>query len=382
MIQPNLFRSTNKNKDIDLIPKIYSDKLNGLYTVIDLFCGCGGLSLGFQKAGFKILAGIDNDPIALSTFKSNLKSDVLNADLANDEWHRLLQQTIDQRQVDVIIGGPPCQGYSLTGTRNLEDSRNILYDSIFRAMDFFKPKVVLIENVKGMSSLFGGQAKKDVLMKFHKRNYKTDVQLLNAASFGVPQTRQRLFFLASNQYESNITLPNPIFDETTYVNCETAISDLPSLENTTTNLDSDYISEPSNPFQTLMRINSKTLYNHEPTLHKAFVKDVIKLVPEGGNYKDLPKGVGESRKFNEAWTRYHSKKPSKTIDTGHRNHFHYKWNRVPTVRENARLQTFPDKFVFQGTKTQQYKHVGNAVPVFLGQIIAETISRHLSHENY
>ena len=103
------------------------------------------------------------------------------------------------------------------------------------------------------------------------------------------------------------------------------------------------------------------------------VKDTIALVPEGGNYKDLPAGWGESRKFHVAWTRYHGDKPSNTIDTGHRNHFHYKWNRVPTVRESARLQSFPDDFIFTGNKTQQCRQVGNAVPPLLGQALGEAI---------
>lgn len=115
------------------------------------------------------------------------------------------------------------------------------------------------------------------------------------------------------------------------------------------------------------------MYNHVATNHTEEVKSVIALVPEGGNYKDLPPGVGTSRKFNEAWTRYHSKKPSRTIDTGHRNHFHYKYNRVPTVRENARLQSFPDDFIFYGTKTQQNRQVGNAVPPMLGYNLAKQI---------
>jgi DNA (cytosine-5)-methyltransferase 1 len=112
-------------------------------------------------------------------------------------------------------------------------------------------------------------------------------------------------------------------------------------------------------------------------LHKQFVKDTIALVPEGGNYKDLPKGVGDSRKFNEAWTRYHSQKPSRTIDTGHRNHFHYKWNRVPTIRENARLQSFKDSFKFLGTKTSQNVQVGNAVPPLLAFKIAKQLKKFL-----
>ena len=129
-----------------------------------------------------------------------------------------------------------------------------------------------------------------------------------------------------------------------------------------------------------MRVNSKKINNHIGTQHTDLVKSVIAQVPEGGNHKDLPKGVGDSRKFNEAWTRYHSQKPSKTIDTGHRNHFHYKYNRVPTVRENARLQSFPDNFKFLGTKTQQYRQVGNAVPPLLGFYIAKQLKKILDNE--
>jgi DNA (cytosine-5)-methyltransferase 1 len=137
----------------------------------------------------------------------------------------------------------------------------------------------------------------------------------------------------------------------------------------------DYSQQPTTDFQKRMRAGSDKLYNHVATNHTDQVKSVIALVPEGGNYKNLPVGVGEHRKFNEAWTRYHSAKPSKTIDTGHRNHFHYKWNRVPTVRENARLQSFPDHFIFKGSRTSQYRQVGNAVPPLLAEAVAREIYR-------
>ena len=171
--------------------------------------------------------------------------------------------------------------------------------------------------------------------------------------------------------------PEPLLDAEHYIGTADAISDLPSLVDELGSEIMDYINEPQSDYQKLMRIDSDVIFNHVGTNHTKEVKWVISQVPEGGNHKDLPPGVGESRKFNEAWTRYHSKRPSKTIDTGHRNHFHYKWNRVPTVRENARLQSFPDRFKFLGTKTQQNKQVGNAVPPLLAQAVGLKMKEHL-----
>jgi len=162
-----------------------------------------------------------------------------------------------------------------------------------------------------------------------------------------------------------------------YVTCLEAIGDLPSRETEIGDEISEYCSSSVSEYQKLIRGKNSVLYNHVATKHTEMVKQVISLVPEGGNYKDLPEGIGNSRKFNEAWTRYHSQKPSRTIDTGHRNHFHYKYNRVPTIRENARLQSFPDSFVFHGTKTQQNRQVGNAVPPLLGYAIAKELLGYL-----
>jgi len=182
----------------------------------------------------------------------------------------------------------------------------------------------------------------------------------------VPQMRKRLFFLGVRKDIGVPDFPQAVRTAENYLTCREAIGDLPSREGELGKDTDVYSSPPLTDYQKQMRGNCDILSNHVATAHKPFVIEVIRQVPEGGNYKSLPKGVGESRKFNEAWTRYHGDKPSKTIDTGHRNHFHYEYDRVPTVRENARLQSFSDDFVFLGTKTQQNRQVGNAVPPLLG----------------
>lgn len=355
------------------------------YTVVDLFSGAGGLSQGFVQAGYRVLAGIDFDDAALKTYKHNIKGALAIKEDLFDEENAIknIENALGHREIDVIIAGPPCQGFSLTGSRDINDSRNKLYVAVVHAVGHFRPKAFMIENVPGMATLYKGLVKQQIINTFEDMGYAvsvTDAPLL-AADYGVPQFRKRMFFVG---YRKDLgydyfEFPKPILTPENYIGTEDAISDLPSLENQAGNEMMDYISEPRSEYQRKMRDNAALLYNHVATMHTDEVKWVISQVPEGGNHKDLPPGVGESRKFNEAWTRYHSKRPSKTIDTGHRNHFHYKWNRVPTVRENARLQSFPDTFVFLGTKTQQNKQVGNAVPPLLAQAIAEKMKLHLNH---
>jgi len=346
--------------------------------VLDLFAGCGGFSYGFQEAGFDVVLGIDNVKIALDTFKYNHKnSEVFLKDLSKDDN---IKQIVDflnnQGGVDIIIAGPPCQGFSLTGSRKENDERNKLFYSVFKIAKLLqtKPKAIIIENVPGLATLYKGKAKIEIEKKFNENGYIQNSQILYAPDFGIPQIRKRLFFIGLDKDNYNkFEFPKALLNSTNYVTCEEAISDLPTLENDLGSEKMEYLTPPTSTYQKQMRKNSKFVYNHIGTKHTELVKSVISLVPEGGNHKDLPKGVGESRKFNEAWTRYHSKKPSKTIDTGHRNHFHYKFNRVPTVRENARLQSFPDNFIFLGTKTEQYRQVGNAVPPLLGFHIAKKL---------
>jgi len=341
--------------------------------LIDLFSGCGGLSFGFEQAGFECVVGVDIDKPSLRTFSYNHPSaKALNLDLSDDGSIQKIIEAIDNRDIGVIVAGPPCQGFSLTGTRNEQDKRNKLFYSVFKLAEKVNPEYIVIENVPGIKTLYNGRARQAILSEFERLNYTAAEKLMFAPDYGVPQIRKRMFFVGT-RVKPEFEFPEPTHTPETYVSCEEAIGDLPSLVNELGAEVSQYHTEPQSEYQRFMRADSKKLFNHVGTKHSDHVISVIKQVPEGGNHKDLPPGVGDSRRFNEAWTRYHSQKPSKTIDTGHRNHFHYKWDRVPSPRENARLQSFPDTFRFIGPKTQQYKQIGNAVPPLLGLALGKKI---------
>ncbi len=348
---------------------------------IDLFAGCGGLSKGFMDAGFDVLLGVDNDTAALRTFAYNHKNaKTLNADLSKRETFDLIKETIDNQEIDLIIAGPPCQGFSLTGPRKFDDERNKLYLAVFTAVQELNPRAFVIENVNGMATLYDGQIKEEIIRRFEALGYTVNCDVLCAADYGVPQARRRLVFIGMKPEYGKFIFPNPVVKPEDHVTCREALDDLPPLETDLGQEESAYIKPPRTAYQKKMRGDCQVLYNHVATKHTDYVKSVIAQVPEGGNYKDLPEGVGTSRNFHEAWTRYDGNKPSRTIDTGHRNHFHYQYNRVPTIRENARLQSFPDDFVFFGTKTQQNRQVGNAVPPLLGYHLGMEIKRYIDDQ--
>lgn len=345
------------------------NKLNA----IDLFCGCGGLSYGFEKAGFNILLGIDNDSKALETFELNhdgAKS--ICGDITKITYEEDIKSLIGDETIDVIIGGPPCQGMSLSGPRKFDDPRNKLYLSYIRLVQEIQPKAFVIENVPGLVGLFGGQIKDSIVKKFIEMGYQIQYKILCAADYGVPQNRKRVVFVGTKVEE----FVYPDINENK-VSCSMALSDLPTLENELGEEVLDYLTQPQNEYQKVMRKNSEIVKNHIAANHSERVKKIISLVPDGGNYKDLPDEYVNSRNFHVAWTRFASDKPAPTIDTGHRHHFHYKYNRVPTVRECARLQSFPDDFIFLGNKTQQFRQVGNAVPPLMAQCIAEQLKKAL-----
>jgi len=338
--------------------------------VIDLFCGCGGLSLGFEQAGYNILLGIDMWKDALKTFEHNHKSGrTLCADLANLSAEEV-DNTINHEKVDVIIGGPPCQGFSIAGKRIVDDDRNKLYQSFVRMVAHFKPTAFVLENVPNILSIGDGVVRNAIIKDFSDLGYNVVTKVLIASDYGVPQNRRRAIFVGIKNDTFDFDIPTVEHKVTT----GEALSDLPegSIVDGT-----PYICEPNCDYQCLMRSNANVVYNHEVTTHNQQTVDIISMVPDGGNYKNLPEELQSTRKVHIAWTRLNSQKPSITIDTGHRHHFHYKWNRVPTVRESARIQSFPDDFVFLCSRTSQYKQVGNAVPPLMAKAIAEHLMNHL-----
>ncbi len=338
--------------------------------VIDLFCGCGGVSLGFAREGFEIVAGIDNDQEALNTFSKNFPhSKALNVDLSNTE-------AIDYEEfsnVDIILGGPPCQGFSIAGKRDSNDPRNKLSETYIELVKTLNPKVVVIENVPNILKMANGIFTKYITESLESLGYSVIIEKINAADYGVPQKRKRVFFIGfkNKNYIWPFELKN--IQSKKVFTCFDALNDLPSLEKEIGDEEQNYVSAPQNEFQEEMRKNSKKVFNHIAVDHKDRTKKIISLVPDGGNYKDLPKEYQKTRKVNIAWTRMKSTEPCFTIDAGHNHHFHYKFNRVPTVRECARIQSFPDNFTFTGTRTNQYRQVGNAVPPLLAQKIANLI---------
>ncbi|WNF37188.1 DNA cytosine methyltransferase [Bacillaceae bacterium IKA-2] len=346
--------------------------------VIDLFSGCGGLSYGFELAGYTTLLGIDNDKAAINTFEKNHKgSKGMCGDITQINGDDI-KKAVNYKQIDLVIGGPPCQGMSLAGPRKLHDARNQLYLSFIKVVKELEPKAFVIENVPGLVSLFKGAIKDSILKEFEDLGYNVSYQVLNAADYGVPQRRRRVFFVGLKGMENKFVFPEQkILFESDWITAEQATSDLPLLEEHLGKEIEEYVCVPLNDYQKYCRANSPHIYNHLGTNHSEQTIKIISLVPEGGNFKDLPDEYKGTRKFNVAWTRYHSQKPAATIDTGHRHHFHYKVNRVPTVRENARFQSFPDDFVFYGNRTEQYRQVGNAVPPLLAKAIAEELLKYI-----
>lgn len=336
--------------------------------IIDLFCGIGGLSLGFEDAGFEVISAIDLWDDAIKTYNHNRNKKVAQTVTVEAFNEDILPGIVTDNHITGIIGGPPCQGFSTVGRRNIDDVRNQLYLEFYKAVKIAKPDFFLIENVKGMLTLNKGAFVKDIIKRFGPEGlgYNITYKLLNAADYGIPQNRYRVFYVGIKG--KDFVFPEPF---TYHLSAKDGISDLLGADNT------HYGSSPQNEFQRQMRGDQKHPLNQDYTDHSEQTVRIISMIPDGGNIKSLPPEFWQVRKYNKAFERMSSERPSNTIDTGHRNYFHYAEPRIPTVRESARIQSFPDNFEIIGTRGSQYKQVGNAVPPLLARVIAEEIKKQI-----
>ena len=356
------------------------------HNVLDLFCGAGGLSLGFKMAGFDIVGGIDFNQEAIDTHALNFKDGFhFCGDISTLDNEFVLKNF--EGKVDVIIGGPPCQGFSTANMQqkdHKDDERNKLFYQFIRFVELLKPKAFVMENVRGILTKDGGHVKEAMMKIMNDLGYNVDVRVLVASDYGVPQKRMRAFFVGTSK-----SLGEPFnFDniqKNPMVTVKDAIGDLYDLDNETklSTVDDKFNLEvePSCEYQKLMRKDSDNiLHNHNIRYPKDVVQTRMSHVPEGGNWKDVPDELWDTIRTNRhssAYRRLNSQDVSITIDTGHMNYFHPRYNRVPTVRESARIQSFPDDFIFTGGQGAQFRQVGNAVPPLLSKAIADTLKTYL-----
>lgn len=347
----NEHRFVDIEKEIKEIDGWNKNDRNG-YTFIDLFAGAGGLSCGMVMAGYTPVASIEIMKEAVETYKYNFVDNkkfdeiVESRDIREDFVKNELYEYVKNKTVDVIVGGFPCQGFSMAGKRIVEDPRNSLYLDMLEIVKKIRPKMLIMENVEGILSMLGGKIVEKIIKDYDKIGYKITYKLLNAADYGVPQTRKRVIFIG-NRLDLDNYHPKPIYKEEEYKTLGQAIEKYIDME------------------------ENKEI-NHVFTKHSSDILQKIINTPEGksmyGNYSD-------------AWKKSPWDKPSCTVKENHGGvNLHPKLPRVLTPRELASLQSFPDNFIFKGSKKWQLVQIGNAVPPILGKAIGLAVLKMLKGE--
>lgn len=340
--------STDEVNWFDLT-KVWDKVPESQMTFVDCFCGAGGLSKGLEMAGIHGVCGLDWFKEAGETYSRNFDHPFVNGDITLPEVKQKFYDTIEERlggrKVSIVAGGFPCQGFSMAGNRIVDDPRNSLYKELLEIVKHLKPDYVLCENVKGLRSMLGGMVEQKILSDFRAIGYNMNVTTLCAADYYVPQKRERVIFIGNRIGHTNYH-PQPMLDEEHYITTGQAIKDL--------------MEHPTDP-----------AFNHVPTKHSPEMVKRMLECPEG---KSLYKG------YSDAWKKCPWNEASCTIKENHGGvNVHPKLPRVLTAREMARLQSFPDDFIFEGKKNKQLVQIGNAVPPLLGKAIGLSI-RHSDGE--
>jgi|GEM_PF-282332 len=331
---------------VDAKAKLYGGTGAGLQlapklpTYVDLFSGAGGLSLGFDQAGFVNLFSIDNDKTFNKTYRQNFpKHKLFEKDIAELTAQEIMA-ALNGSSVDVVVGGPPCQGFSIAGRMGrtfVDDPRNHLFKEFARVVSIIKPNFFLMENVARLYTHNGGQTRQEIHKTFEDLGYKVHSELLNVVNYGVAQSRTRVIFIGTRT-GADIAFPEPLVTRPLTVAEE--IGHFPSLKS----------GESSN------------IPNHVAMNHTADMLKKMSYVRDGGDRYDIPEELRPASGDVRKYIRYASNKPSVCITGDMRKVFHYRDNRALTVRELARLQSYPDNFVFAGKTISQQQQVGNSVP--------------------
>ncbi len=347
------------------------------FRILDLFCGAGGMSIGMhENSQFETVVATDISEKLAQTFKKNIKN--VHMIIGDIQDLKTKQEIIDSSKklgVNMIIGGPPCQGFSLKGKKQgLKDPRNFLFYEYLNIVDELKPDVFVIENVKSLLTTANGWFKNEIVCEIQKMGYFVSVGVLNAKDFGVPQSRERTIFICSKDFKIDLPEPNTKQE----VTVRDAIYDLSYLESNQGDFEQEYITEAKSDYQINMRKGSKKLFNHKASNHSKIAIEKLKMIPPEKGKEYLPDKLIGNQQFTSTWGRLRWDEPSPTIDTrfdaasnGRNNHPFL--NRSITPREAARLQSFKDTFVFYGNKVDIRTQIGNAVPPLLAKAIADKI---------
>ena len=362
------------------------------YKLIDLFAGAGGLTTGFHLAGFESLCAIEIDKKALATYKYNYPS----AKIVNDDTCKVNPRELREwlglqpEELTVVIGGPPCQGFSRNipaGCRSLDESRNQLYKTFLEFVEEFRPIYVVMENVPEILNAYKGVVRYEITKQLESFGYKVASASLNAAHYGIPQTRTRAFFIASldktpcfpkpTHSEEKSTKQLNLFDNSisSIVTVRDAIGDLPPLDAGQEYSEDNYPLQVNSIYQAMMRFESTKLVNHVARALSPVQIARVRVLKEGQDAKHLPPELAPKKHYSGAYGRLYWDKPARTITRwvfhpGSGRFFHPTQDRTITIREAARLHSFPDKFHFLGTYTEMSSQIGESVPPLLAKAIA------------
>lgn len=351
------------------------------FRILDLFCGAGGMSYGMHlNPHFKTVVALDiNDKLSI-TLKQNMPDvNVIVGDIKTQEVKdEVIEQSVKQR-VNMIIGGPPCQGYSMKGKKlGLNDPRNFLFIEYLKLVEKLQPDVFVIENVKTLLSTSKGWFRDEIISAITKLGYNVDVGVMKASDYGVPQTRERTIFICCKN--KKIELPLPTCNKP--VTVRDAISDLAYLESGEGAFEQDYKYPAKSRYQETMRKNSTKLYNHKASNHAQIAIQKLQMIPPEKGKEFLPEELLGKQKFHSTWGRLKWDEPSPTIDTrfdaaSNGTNNHPVLNRAITAREAARIQSFDDSYIFYGSKVAVRTQIGNAVPPLMAKAIADQIYKEL-----